>query len=186
MNDAITIKYNIADYDNYSFNSSRRINVSGKSTLENDVNIEIRNVNNQDNHNDSISDIQFKSGNYGEFYKSTNSGTNWYIVDKSDLNNRFELKTNIDLVPKEYSLEQNYPNPFNPVTKFKFSIPVSGIVVLKIFDATGREVTELVNKSMQAGTYEADWDASVFSSGIYFYTIISGDFALTRKMVLIK
>jgi hypothetical protein len=89
-------------------------------------------------------------------------------------------------VPRSFNLEQNYPNPFNPVTKFKFSIPVSGNVSLKIYDVSGREVTELVNKHMQAGTYEADWDASSFSSGIYLYTIISGDFTQTRKMVMIK
>ena len=89
-------------------------------------------------------------------------------------------------IPKTYSLEQNYPNPFNPVTKFKFSLPVSGNVLLKIFDVSGREVTELVNKSLQAGTYEVDWDASLYSSGVYFYSVQSGDYHQTRKMVLVK
>ena len=89
-------------------------------------------------------------------------------------------------VPIGYSLLQNYPNPFNPVTKFKFSIPVSGNVSIKIFDISGREVTELVNKSMQPGTYEADWDATLFSSGVYFYSLHANDFVQTRKMVLVK
>ncbi|KXK53262.1 MAG: peptidase S8/S53 subtilisin kexin sedolisin [Chlorobi bacterium OLB5] len=89
-------------------------------------------------------------------------------------------------VPSEYSLEQNYPNPFNPVTKFKFSIPVSGNVILKIYDISGREVSEIVNKPMLSGTYEADWDASAYSSGVYFYKILSGDFSETKKMILMK
>ncbi len=93
---------------------------------------------------------------------------------------------NTGTLPEKFELFQNYPNPFNPATKFKFSLPVSGNVMMKIFDVSGREVTELVNKFMQAGTYEADWDASAFSSGVYFYTIISGEFTQTRKMVLIK
>lgn len=89
-------------------------------------------------------------------------------------------------VPNGYSLMQNYPNPFNPVTKFTFNIPVSGNVLLKIFDAAGREVTEILNENMLTGIYVAYWDASAFSSGVYFYTIISGEFTQTRKMVLIK
>ncbi len=89
-------------------------------------------------------------------------------------------------VPNGYSLMQNYPNPFNPVTKFTFNIPVTGNVLLKIFDAAGREVTEILNENMLTGIYVAYWDASAFSSGVYFYTIISGEFTQTRKMVLIK
>jgi len=98
----------------------------------------------------------------------------------------FGIQTISGLTPKNFDLEQNYPNPFNPVTKFKFSIPISGNVLLKIFDVSGREVTEILNKPMQPGTYEVDWDASSFSSGVYFYSVTSGDFIQTRKMVLIK
>jgi len=89
-------------------------------------------------------------------------------------------------LPQSFSLEQNYPNPFNPVTKFKFSIPVAGSVSLKIYDISGREVAEILNKPMQPGTYEADWDASAFSSGVYFYSIQAGEFNSTKKMVLVK
>jgi hypothetical protein len=91
-------------------------------------------------------------------------------------------------VPEEFSLSQNYPNPFNPVTKIKFAIPGSGVheVSLKIFDILGRESAVLVNEQLRPGTYEVDWDASGFSSGIYFYALTKGGFSQTKKMVLVK
>lgn len=89
-------------------------------------------------------------------------------------------------VPQSYLLKQNYPNPFNPVTNINFSIPNAGLVKLVIYDMMGREITTLVNENLSAGSYKADFDASSISSGTYFYTITSGDFTDTKKMVLIK
>jgi hypothetical protein len=94
-------------------------------------------------------------------------------------------------IPDNYSLSQNYPNPFNPQTKIKFDVPANvkgqtSSVKLVIYDLLGREVTTLVNEELKPGTYEADWDGSNFSSGVYFYKIISGDFVETKKMVLMK
>lgn len=97
-------------------------------------------------------------------------------------------------IPEKFTLSQNYPNPFNPVSKIKFSIPLSrgvsegrGVLTqLSIYDALGREVAVLVNQQLQPGTYEADWDASSYPSGVYYYRLESGDFKETKKMVLIK
>jgi len=94
-------------------------------------------------------------------------------------------------IPSHFSLSQNYPNPFNPVTKIKFDLPAfvettRGVVSLKIHDILGREVAVLVNEQLRPGSYEVDWDASAFPSGVYFYTITSGSFKETRKMVLLK
>jgi len=89
-------------------------------------------------------------------------------------------------VPENYSLSQNYPNPFNPVTKINFSILKQGLVVLKIYDILGKEVVTLVNENKTAGNYSADFNAAIFSSGIYFYKLVSGDFADIKKMMLIK
>ncbi|KXK52301.1 MAG: fibronectin type III domain-containing protein [Chlorobi bacterium OLB5] len=89
-------------------------------------------------------------------------------------------------VPDKYSLEQNYPNPFNPSTKIRFSIPSSGMVKMNVYDALGRKVESLVNETMNAGTYEATFNASKLSSGIYFYTIETGNFTATKKMLLVK
>ncbi|NOS86393.1 MAG: T9SS type A sorting domain-containing protein [Ignavibacteria bacterium] len=89
-------------------------------------------------------------------------------------------------VPYNYSLSSNYPNPFNPQTKIKFAVPKASIVKLIIYDMRGSEVATLVNEELKPGTYEADWDGSNFSSGVYFYKIITDDFVETKKMVLMK
>ena len=90
-------------------------------------------------------------------------------------------------IPKVFSLAQNYPNPFNPKTTFEFSIPENEFVELKIFDVNGKEVQTLVSDNMNAGTYQYDWQAADHvASGIYYYTIIAGDFTATKKLVLLK
>jgi hypothetical protein len=94
-------------------------------------------------------------------------------------------------IPQRYELFQNYPNPFNPMTKLKFSIPLSvettrRVVSLRIYDALGREVAILVNENLQYGTYEVEWDASNIPSGVYFYSLITQEFTQTKKMVVIK
>jgi Secretion system C-terminal sorting domain len=89
-------------------------------------------------------------------------------------------------IPKTYSLKQNYPNPFNPTTDIDFSVPKSGVVKLVVYDVLGNEVSTVVNKSMEAGTYQVTFDASSIASGVYFYKLIAGDFISTKKMVLIK
>jgi hypothetical protein len=59
-------------------------------------------------------------------------------------------------------------------------------VKLVIYDVLGREVTTLVNEKLNHGTYVADWDGTNYSSGVYFYKLITGEFIETKKMVLIK
>ncbi|HAX49380.1 MAG TPA: T9SS type A sorting domain-containing protein [Ignavibacteria bacterium] len=95
--------------------------------------------------------------------------------------------TNISTeMPEVYILSQNYPNPFNPVTNIQFAIPVAGFVKLTVFDMLGREVENLVNKNMNAGTYLAEWNASNYPSGIFFYRLVSDDFSEVKKMILVK
>jgi hypothetical protein len=94
-------------------------------------------------------------------------------------------------IPKSFSLFQNYPNPFNPATKIKFSIPAPSLlesvgVRLVIYDASGKELQTLVNQQLQPGTYETEWDGTNYSSGVYYYKLIAGELAETKKMVLIK
>jgi hypothetical protein len=89
-------------------------------------------------------------------------------------------------VPERFTLEQNFPNPFNPVTNIKFSINQKAFTKLTVFDALGREVKVLLSMELQTGTYNVDWDASAYPSGVYFYRLESGDFNETKKMVLVK
>lgn len=90
------------------------------------------------------------------------------------------------LVPKNFELSQNYPNPFNPSTTIEYSIPKDAIVSLKIYDVLGKEVATLVNDQKTAGTYILNWNASNFSSGLYFYRLTAGEFTETKKMFLVK
>jgi hypothetical protein len=90
-------------------------------------------------------------------------------------------------VATTYSLEQNYPNPFNPTTNIRFSLPEDGNVSLKFYDMMGREVSSYVdNEFLKAGIYNAEFNASDLSSGIYFYTLKTNNFVETKKMMLVK
>ncbi|MBL8016303.1 MAG: T9SS type A sorting domain-containing protein, partial [Ignavibacteria bacterium] len=92
-------------------------------------------------------------------------------------------------VPDSYKLYPAYPNPFNPVTKIRFAIP-SGTsaaqTFLSVYDILGKEVAMLVKQNLLPGTYEVEWNASAYPSGIYFCTLKSGAFRETKKMILIK
>ncbi len=88
--------------------------------------------------------------------------------------------------PRTFALEQNYPNPFNPATTIRFTIPEAEFVTLKIFDLLGREVATLLNQQMSNGIYTTTWDARGFVSGTYFYTLKTGHFSQTRKLILLK
>jgi hypothetical protein len=89
-------------------------------------------------------------------------------------------------LPEGFTLSQNYPNPFNPSTKIDFTLPASGFVSLKVYDLLGREMMTLVNEQKTAGTYRATFDASNMPSGTYFYTLKTGSFSETKKMLLVK
>ena len=125
--------------------------------------------------------------NYIEFTESPNS------VNESSV------------VPSKMILEQNYPNPFNPATEIEFQIPLSpfdptestgrwetrkgeigGFVSLRVYDLLGHEVAVLVNEQKPAGRYSVTWDATEFSSGVYFYTLMAGNLIQTRRLLLLK
>jgi|GEM_PF-759744 len=89
-------------------------------------------------------------------------------------------------LPEAIALEQNYPNPFNPTTNFGFRIADFGFVRVSVFDLLGREVAVLVNGELMPGRHVVRWDASEMPSGIYFYTMTSGEVRLTRRMILLK
>ena len=93
---------------------------------------------------------------------------------------------NQNTVADKYSLSQNYPNPFNPTTNINFSIPKDGNVSLKFYNSMGQEVATYVDGFLNAGTYNADFDGSNLSSGIYFYTLKTNDYTETKKMMLVK
>jgi len=88
--------------------------------------------------------------------------------------------------PNNSKLFLNYPNPFNPSTSIKYELAEDAFVVLKVYDLLGKKVADLVDEKQNAGTYNVEWNASNFPSGIYYYKITTGNFSDTRKMLLIK
>lgn len=85
-----------------------------------------------------------------------------------------------------YELDQNYPNPFNPTTNIKYTVPEEAKVTVKVFNMLGQDVAVLVNRQMEAGTHEINFDGTYLNSGIYFYRIEVGNFVNVKKMTLLK
>lgn len=122
--------------------------------------------------------------------KNLTTGTYSYRLKQVDYNGNYEyfnLNSNVEIgAPQKYSISQNYPNPFNPTTKIYFDVPKVSSVKISVYDVSGREVKVLVNDKYQPGNYEAVFDGSMYSSGVYFYKIRAGDFTKTMKMILLK
>lgn len=94
-------------------------------------------------------------------------------------------------VPEHFSLEQNYPNPFNPETTIKFNLAQKSHITLRIYNVLGQVVRTLVDKELEAGTYEMQWNGSDengnrVASGVYLLRFTAGDVVQTRRMVLMK
>ena len=96
------------------------------------------------------------------------------------------IETVSNEIPSQFLLSQNYPNPFNPVTNINFSIPISSEVKLLVFDVTGKQVAELINTQLTAGSYKYDFNASYLTSGVYFYKLVTENYTETKKMILVK
>jgi len=145
-------------------------------------------------------------------YNTTNGGFNWAIAttQTGTYNHLIKARTGYNLwairsnggiskftssvginpisteIPSSYSLSQNYPNPFNPTTKIKFDVARLGDVKIVVYDVMGREVQSLVNESLKPGTYEASFDGSQLTSGVYFYKMVTEGFTETKRMILLK
>ena len=97
-----------------------------------------------------------------------------------------------ETIPDEFALNQNYPNPFNPSTQISFDVPQGGEhIMLNIYNILGQNVSTLVNRVMNPGTYTMEWNATdevgnPVASGIYFYELRSSSFTARKKMLLIR
>jgi hypothetical protein len=91
-----------------------------------------------------------------------------------------------EIHPAAFALGQNYPNPFNPETVIRYSLIVSGLTTLKVYDVLGREVATLVNEVKTPGKYSVKWDARNAASGVYFYKLQSGSFVDVKKLAVLK
>jgi len=117
------------------------------------------------------------------------SGKYAYRLKQIDNDGTFEYSRIIEIdvdVPLEFELSQNYPNPFNPTTTIKYSLPVTAIVKLSVFNVLAEEVQILINEKKAAGVYTINFNASQLNSGIYFYKLEAENFLKVRKMNLLK
>jgi hypothetical protein len=101
------------------------------------------------------------------------------------------IQSSSNNISDNFTLSQNYPNPFNPSTTINFNIPTNGFVNLNVYDALGKEVGNLVNGNLNAGSYNYNFNGSNLNSGIYFYTMTytnssSQSFTETKKLILVK
>jgi hypothetical protein len=114
-----------------------------------------------------------------------------YVDGRAYLSAPIQTDVTVDVedestMPQKYALSQNYPNPFNPTTTISYSIPERSSVELKIYNSIGEEIAALVNTVKEPGKYTVKWNASGLASGIYFYKITAGEFAESKKMVLLR
>jgi hypothetical protein len=121
-----------------------------------------------------------------EFYFGSSTASVWIdditIIDTPPTTGIDELAR----MPGNITLLKNFPNPFTSTTTIKYKVTESGLVSLKIFDAIGTEVANLVNEQKPGGDYSIEWNATGFGSGIYFCRMKAGTFTDTKKIVLQK
>jgi hypothetical protein len=143
-----------------------------------------------------LSTVTFEDADPGVYYMTDPSDNEHHQVSIGNtVKSRWwvdpvEPRDLIDLtgmgLPEEYTLVQNYPNPFNPDTDITFALPEAGRVELVVYNIGGQQVATLVDGWLDAGVYTRTWNGSDVASGVYFYRLHAGDYAQSRKMVLLK
>ena len=114
-------------------------------------------------------------------------GTSENGIWKQPLSDFVGIKMISNNIPDKYSLHQNYPNQFNPSTLIRYEITNSNsneFVVLKIYDVLGKKINTLVNEKQSPGIYEATFDGTSLTSGVYFYKLTVGNYSVTKKMLI--
>jgi len=101
---------------------------------------------------------------------------------------KYSTEGNLPIIPGNFSLVKNYPNPFNPKTRIVFNVARFADIKITIYDAAGREVKTILNEKRAPALEDyVDFDATGFSSGVYFYTMqADGEFIESKKMILVK
>ena len=125
--------------------------------------------------------------------KTPVNGISYYRLKQIDFDGSYRI-LNAEMVEfsfvKDYTLEQNFPNPFNPSTIINYSLPFDGQVELVVYNILGSEVAVLVNEYKEAGNHSVEFSTeelkNSIGSGVYIYTLKSGSFTQTRKMVILK
>jgi hypothetical protein len=126
---------------------------------------------------------------YYSFSDEGIAGTVYYRLKQVDYNGSYNYSQVIavdGVTVSTIQLEQNYPNPFNPSTTIKYQIGNDGFVNLKVFNSLGEQVAELVNEFQKGGSYQIIFDGKDLPSGIYVYKLASGNYAESKKMIILR
>lgn len=121
----------------------------------------------------------------GDFERVNNDYPRHGIAVLDGLQDPLSVQEN-NFIVNDFYLYQNYPNPFNPKTVISYQLPISSNVILKVYDLLGRKIATLVDEYKPAGSYKIQFDASQISSGVYFYTLTTGNNSATRKLLLLR
>jgi len=131
----------------------------------------------------------FGAWDFGEMWSITEGSTYPWLQENPQNPSPMPdvgIATESDGVVNDYKLYDNYPNPFNPSTQIRFTIPEQAHVTLSVYNILGQQVTTLVNESRPAGWHDVTFDASSFSSGVYIYRIVAGEYVESSQMLLVK
>ncbi len=147
-----------------------------------------------DNYMDIVSAYDYSDGDTSRFHMFRSTATSftydgpagWWYSYGYPLPKIAEGENLDGILPSLFTLNQNYPNPFNPVTVISYSLPTASDVRLDVFNILGQRVATLVNQKQEVGEHTITWDASRFSSGVYFYRIQTAEAVETKKMLLLK
>ena len=90
-----------------------------------------------------------------------------------------------NIVPNTYALS-SYPNPFNPVTSITYGLPEHTNIQIVVYDLSGKQIESLINESQSPGYHSINWNADNHPSGMYFITMIAGEYVNTQKLMLVK
>ena len=132
--------------------------------------------------------------NYSFVDSKLPAGKYTYRLKQVDFDGSYDYSNLVEvevIAPAKFSLEQNYPNPFNPSTTIRFSLPTDAKVAIKVYNILGKEMFQVLNENLQAGSYFYPVSMNNLSSGVYIYTIeasgIDGQlFKNSKKMTLMK
>jgi hypothetical protein len=145
-------------------------------------------------------DIKYDPDGNGIHLKSLGTHEHWNNAIDKQYSRDLGLNTGIELVMnliptgvdpvlnihEGFSLDQNYPNPFKSSTHITYTIPVNANVIIKVIDASGREMETIENMNRQAGTYTLTFDAKQLPNGEYYYRLQANDYLATKKFILMR
>ena len=114
-----------------------------------------------------------------------------FIYSTSLSTTSVKSQTELSQLPYNYVLKQNYPNPFNPTTSIEYDIQTKSKATIKIYNSLGQHIRTILDEEKMPGTYTIKWDGKdvnglSVATGVYYYQLYAGEFASSKKMLLIK